>query len=291
MKKVFYSLLLLLVFGSCKKQEYEIVIRGGTVYDGSGKPGVVTDVAINADTVAFIGDLSNAVGKKEIDATGLAVAPGFINMLSWAVESLIIDGKSQGDIRQGVTLEVFGEGNSMGPLNDEMKAEALADMKRDPDRKFDIDWTTLGEYLESLERRGVATNVASFIGATTVRVHELGYENRLPNAEEMVRMRELVKQAMEEGALGVGSSLIYAPANYSSTEELIELCEVAGQYGGMYITHMRSEGNSIFDAVDETIRIAREGKLPAEIYQQKILPFIGRLTHFIQCLLSYFWIL
>lgn len=270
MKKVFYSLLLLLVFTSCKKQEYDVVIRGGTVYDGSGLPGVVTDVAINADTVAFIGDLSNADGKKEIDATGLAVAPGFINMLSWAVESLIIDGKSQGDIRQGVTLEVFGEGNSMGPLNDEMKAEALADMKRDPDRKFDIDWTTLGEYLESLERRGVATNVASFIGATTVRVHELGYENRLPNAEEMVRMRELVKQAMEEGALGVGSSLIYAPANYSSTEELIELCEVAGQYGGMYITHMRSEGNSIFDAVDETIRIAREGKLPAEIYHLKM---------------------
>ncbi len=270
MKKVLYSLLLLLVFVSCKKQEYDVVIRGGTVFDGSGQPGVVTDVAINADTVAFIGDLSNAVGKKEIDATGLAVAPGFINMLSWAVESLIIDGKSQGDIRQGVTLEVFGEGNSMGPLNDEMKAEALADMKRDPDRKFDIDWTTLGEYLESLERRGVATNVASFIGATTVRVHELGYENRLPNAEEMVRMRELVKQAMEEGALGVGSSLIYAPANYSSTEELIELCEVAGQYGGMYITHMRSEGNSIFDAVDETVRIAREGKLPAEIYHLKI---------------------
>ena len=270
MKKVLYSLLLLLVFVSCKKQEYDVVIRGGTVFDGSGQPGVVTDVAINADTVAFIGDLSNAVGKKEIDATGLAVAPGFINMLSWAVESLIIDGKSQGDIRQGVTLEVFGEGNSMGPLNDEMKAEALADMKRDPDRKFDIDWTTLGEYLESLERRGVATNVASFIGATTVRVHELGYENRLPNAEEMVRMRELVKQAMEEGALGVGSSLIYAPANYSSTEELIELCEVAGQYGGMYITHMRSEGNSIFDAVDETVRIAREGKLPAEIYHLKM---------------------
>jgi len=270
MKKLYFSILVLIVFISCKKQEYDVVIRGGTVYDGSGKPGVVTDVAINADTVAFIGDLSNTNGKKEIDATGLAVAPGFINMLSWAVESLIIDGKSQGDIRQGVTLEVFGEGNSMGPLSEEMKAEALADMKRNPDQKYEIDWTTLGEYLESLERRGVATNVASFVGATTVRIHELGYENRLPNAEEMVRMRELVKHAMEEGALGVGSSLIYAPANYSSTEELIELCEVAGQYGGMYITHMRSEGNGIFEAVDETIRIAREGKLPAEIYHLKM---------------------
>jgi N-acyl-D-amino-acid deacylase len=270
MKKLYFSILVLIFFISCKKQEYDIVIRGGTVYDGSGKPGVVTDVAINADTVAFIGDLSNADGKREIDAKGLAVAPGFINMLSWAVKSLIIDGKSQGDIRQGVTLEVFGEGNSMGPLNEEMKTEALGDMNRDPDTKYEIDWTTLGQYLESLERRGVATNVASFVGATTVRIHELGYENRLPNAEEMVMMRELVKQAMEEGALGVGSSLIYAPANYSSTEELIELCEVAGQYGGIYITHMRSEGNGIFEAVDETIRIAREGKLPAEIYHLKM---------------------
>jgi N-acyl-D-amino-acid deacylase len=270
MKKLYFSILVLIFFISCKKQEYDIVIRGGTVYDGSGKPGVVTDVAINADTVAFIGDLSNADGKREIDAKGLAVAPGFINMLSWAVKSLIIDGKSQGDIRQGVTLEVFGEGNSMGPLNEEMKTEALGDMNRDPDTKYEIDWTTLGQYLESLERRGVATNVASFVGATTVRIHELGYENRLPNAEEMVMMRELVKQAMEEGALGVGSSLIYAPANYSSTEELIELCEVAGQYGGLYITHMRSEGNGIFEAVDETIRIAREGKLPAEIYHLKM---------------------
>ncbi len=270
MRKILYLALLLLVVLSCKKQEYDIVIRGGTVYDGTGKPGVVTDIAINADTIAFMGNLASAIGKKEIDAKGLAVAPGFINMLSWAVESLIIDGKSQGDIRQGVTLEIFGEGSSMGPLNDEMKAEAIADMKRDPDRRYDIDWTTLGEYLESLERRGVSTNVASFVGATTVRVHELGYDNRLPNAEEMVRMRDLVKQAMVEGALGVGSSLIYAPANYSSSEELIELCEVAAEYGGMYITHMRSEGNAIFDAVDETIRIAREGKLPAEIYHLKM---------------------
>jgi N-acyl-D-amino-acid deacylase len=270
MKYVIPFLAMMLLFGSCQKQKFDVVIRGGTVYDGSGKPGVVTDVGINADTVAFIGDLSKAVGAKEINAQGLAVAPGFINMLSWAVESLIIDGKSQADIRQGVTLEVFGEGNSMGPLNDQMKADAMEMMKRDPDTKYDIDWTSLGEYLESLERRGVAPNVASFIGATSVRVHELGYANRLPNEEEMLRMKALVKQAMEEGAMGVGSSLIYAPANYSSTEELIELCKVAGEYGGMYITHMRSEGNNIFGAVDETIRIAREGKLPAEIYHLKM---------------------
>ncbi len=270
MKYLFYSLLFAVILAGCKKQEYDVVIRGGTVYDGSGKPGVVTDVAINADTIAFIGDLSKAVGKKEVDAKGLAVAPGFINMLSWAVESLIIDGKSQSDIRQGVTLEVFGEGNSMGPLNDKMKAEALDAMRRNPDYKYDIDWTSLGEYLESLQKRGVSPNVASFIGATSVRVHELGYANRLPNAEELERMKTLVKQAMEEGAMGVGSSLIYAPANYSNTEELVEICKVAGEYGGMYITHMRSEGNTIFGAVDETIRIAREGKLPAEIYHLKM---------------------
>lgn len=270
MKYILCPLLLVVFFTGCKRQEHDVVIRGGTVYDGSGKPGFVADVAINADTIAFIGDLSKAVGKKELDATGLAVAPGFINMLSWAVESLIIDGKSQSDIRQGVTLEVFGEGNSMGPLNDKMKTEALDAMKRNPDYKYDIDWTTLGQYLESLEKRGVAPNVASFIGATTVRIHELGYANRLPNVEELERMKALVKQAMEEGAMGVGSSLIYAPANYSNTEELVEICKVAGEYGGMYITHMRSEGNNIFGAVDETIRIAREGKLPAEIYHLKM---------------------
>ncbi|MFM7486786.1 MAG: N-acyl-D-amino-acid deacylase family protein [Cytophagales bacterium] len=260
---------LLLLLVACQKQKFDIIIRGGTVYDGSGREGVITDVGVNADTVAFLGDLSGAEGKKEIDARGLAVAPGFINMLSWAVESLMIDGNSQADIRQGVTLEVFGEGMSMGPLNDQMKKQAQEQMKRDPETAYEIDWTTLGQYLESLEKRGVAPNVASFIGATTVRVHELGYANRLPNDEEMTRMKALVKQAMEEGALGVGSSLIYAPANYSSTEELIELCKVAGEFGGMYITHMRSEGNAIFQAVDETIRIAREGKLPAEIYHLK----------------------
>jgi N-acyl-D-amino-acid deacylase len=270
MKTILTSLALLLLLTACQKQKFEVIIRGGTVYDGSGKPGVVTDVGINADTIAAIGDLSNAIAETEIDAKGLAVAPGFINMLSWATESLILDGNSQADIRQGVTLEVFGEGMSMGPMNEAMKAELAAEMRRNPDWKYEVDWTTLGEYLESLERSGVAPNVASFIGATSVRIHELGKANRLPNAAEMERMKALVKQAMEEGAMGVGSSLIYAPANYSSTEELIELCKVAGAYGGMYITHMRSEGNNIFGAVNETIRIAREAKLPAEIYHLKM---------------------
>jgi N-acyl-D-amino-acid deacylase len=257
-----------IALASCKKQTYDVIIRGGTVYDGSGKPGMMADVAMNADTLAFIGDLKNAVGKKEIDAKGLAVAPGFINMLSHAEVSLLFDGNSQSDIRQGVTLEVFGEG-SMGPMNDKMKADDEEAMKRDPDWAYKIDWTTLGQYLEGLERKGVSTNVASFVSAITVRVHELGYANRAPSAEELERMKALVKQAMDEGAMGVTSALIYAPANYASTEELIELSKVAAASGGMYIAHIRSEGNSIFEAVNETIRIAREAKLPAEIYHLK----------------------
>ena len=267
MKPVIYVFIFLFLFGSCKKREYDVVIRGGTVYDGSGNPGFNADVAINADTVAAIGDLSNAMGKTEIDAKGMAVAPGFINMLSWSTESLLVDGKSQGEIRQGITLEVMGEGNSMGPLNEKMKKESLLRMA---DYKYDIDWTTLGEYLQGLEKKGVSTNVASFVGATSVRIHELNYDNRPPTAEELERMKKLVSEAMEQGAMGVGASLIYAPANFAATDELIELCKVASGYGGMYITHMRSEGNSIFQAVDETIRIAREANLPAEIYHLKM---------------------
>ncbi len=270
MKNAIVCFILFISLFSCKKDEYDLIIRGGTVYDGSGSAGKVADIGINADTIVIIGDLSKAVAKKEINAAGLAVAPGFINMLSWAVESLILDGNSQSDIRQGVTLEVFGEGASMGPINEKMRNGMLDDMRRNPDYTYDIDWTTLDEYLQSLEKRGIAPNVASFVGATTVRIHELNYDNRLPNADELKRMKDLVRKAMEDGALGVGSSLIYAPANYSSTEELIALCKVAAEYGGMYITHMRSEGNGIFGAVDETIRIAREAGLPAEIYHLKM---------------------
>ena len=269
MKKIFYFLFLLILFTACKKREYDIVIRGGTVYDGSGKPGVVNDVGINADTVAFVGDLSSAVGKKEIIAKGLAVAPGFINMMSHAEVSLILDGNSQSDIRQGITLEVLGEG-SMGPMNERMKKDWRDQMKRNADLAFNIDWTALGEYLESLQRRGISPNVASFVGANTVRIHELGYENRAPKLDELERMKALIKQAMEEGAMGITTALIYAPDNYSTTEELIELSKVAASYGGMYISHMRSEGNNILSAVDETIRIAREANMPAEIYHLKM---------------------
>lgn len=264
-------LLLLLAFVvSCqKKNEYDLIIRGGTVYDGSGSAPLKADVAIQADTIAALGNLQYAVGKKEIDASGLAVAPGFINMLSHAGTSLILDGRAQSDIRQGVTLEVFGE-ISMGPLNETMKEEERRMMKRYPDFAYDIDWTTLGEYLESLERRKISPNVAAFVSAATVRVHELQYENRAPGSEELERMKSLVEQAMQEGAMGLTTALIYAPANYATTEELIALSQVAARYGGMYITHMRSEGNAIEQAVDETIRIAREANIAAEIYHLKL---------------------
>ena len=246
--------------------DYDVVIRGGTVYDGSGDAPLVADVAIAGDTIAAIGDLSGETGALEVDASGLAVAPGFINMLSWATETLLIDGRSLGDIRQGVTLEVFGEGWSMGPLNEEMRTEMV---ESQGDLRFEVPWTTLGEYLDHMVARGIATNVASYVGATTVRIHELGYEDRAPTADELERMRELVRQAMREGALGVGSSLIYPPAFYADTDELIALASAAGEHGGGYISHMRSEGNRLLEAVDELITIAREAGVRAEIYHLK----------------------
>ncbi len=263
-----FSLLLLLgALFSCKPAvTYDLVIRNATIYDGSGGAPITGSIAVNADTIALVGDIGNAKGIKEIDAKGLAVGPGFVNMLSWATESLLVDPRGASDLKQGVTLEVFGEGWSMGPLNDEMKAGTEA---QQGDIKFDVSWTTLGEYLQTLEDKGVSMNVASFVGATTLRIHEVGYDNRPPTPEELSRMQDLARQAMEEGALGIGSSLIYAPAFYANTDELIALCKVAAEYGGMYITHMRSEGNKILEAVDETMRIAKEAGLPAEIYHLK----------------------
>jgi len=247
-------------------QTYDLIIRHGTIYDGSARPPFVGDVAIQGDKIVAVGPLKNARGRTEIDATGLAVAPGFINMLSWATESLLYDGRSQSDIRQGVTLEVFGEGGSMGPLNEKMKKEML---EQQGDIKFDIKWSTLAEYLDYLVQRGISPNVASFIGATTVRIHEIGYEDRPPTPAELERMRALVRQAMEQGALGVGSSLIYAPAFYAKTDELVELCKVAAASGGMYISHMRSEGSRFEKAVDELLTIARQAGIAAEIYHLK----------------------
>jgi N-acyl-D-amino-acid deacylase len=249
-----------------RASSYDVIIRGGAVYDGTGRPGVRADVGIRGDRIAAVGNLRRATAETVIDARGLAVAPGFINMLSWSTESLIIDGRSQGEVRQGVTTQIMGEGWSMGPLNEEMKRR----MKEDQgDLKFDIEWTTLAEYLKHLEKRGVSQNVASYVGATTIRMHVIGLEDKKPTPEQMERMRELVRREMEAGALGIGSSLIYAPAFYASTEELIELCKVAAQYKGKYISHMRSEGNRLVEAVEELIRISREAGLPAEIYHLK----------------------
>ncbi len=252
--------------GTRSAETFDIILRNGTVYDGSGNAPVTADVAIRGDRIAAVGNLGEARARTEIDIAGLAVAPGFINMLSWATESLIHDGRSMSDIKQGVTLEVFGEGWSMGPLSEAMKKEQR---ERMGEQSYEIAWTTLGEYLEFLERKGIAPNVASFVGATTVRIHEVGYDDRPPTKAELDRMRALVRQAMEEGALGVGSSLIYAPSFYAQTDELIELCKVAAEYDGMYISHMRSEGPRLLEAIDELITIAREAGIRAEIYHLK----------------------
>lgn len=246
--------------------EYDVVIRGGMIHDGTGTEPFQGDVAIDGDRVAAVGSLDDARGETEIDAAGMAVAPGFINMLSWSTESLIADGRGMSDIKQGVTLEVMGEGWSMGPLNESLKDYAR---KRQGDIRYDIEWTTLAGYLEYLVERGVSPNVASFVGATTIRIHQLGFEDRAPLPLELARMQALVREAMRDGAMGVGSSLIYAPAFYADTDELVALAEAAAEHGGMYITHMRSEGNRLLEAVDEVLTIAREADISAGIYHLK----------------------
>ena len=266
MKKILPAFLLIILF-SCKQNTgYETIIRNGMIYDGNGGEPYKADIGINADTIAFIGDLSKEKGKNEIDAKGMAVAPGFINMLSWANESLIEDGRSQSEIRQGVTLEVMGEGESMGPLNPRLKEQME---KGETDIKYKVEWTTLGEYLNYLEKRGISCNVASFVGATTVRNYVIGEDDKQPTPAQMDSMKLLVKLAMEEGAMGVGSSLIYPPAFFAKTDELIELCKEASKYGGMYISHMRNEGNKLFEAVNELTEISKQANIPAEIYHFK----------------------
>lgn len=255
-----------LLAAACGAPDYDVILRGGTVYDGLGNEGVVTDVGIRGERIETVGDLAGSDGIVEIDVTGLAVAPGFINMLSWATQTLIEDGRAMSDIKQGVTLEVMGEGSSMGPLNDAMKSELEA---RQSTIRFDVTWRSLGEYLEFLEARGVSPNVASYVGATTLRIHEVGYEDRAATAEELARMQDLVREAMREGALGVGSSLIYAPATFASTDELVALVEAAAEYGGAYISHLRSEGDRLEEAVQELIKIASLTGAPAEVYHLK----------------------
>jgi N-acyl-D-amino-acid deacylase len=246
--------------------DFDVIIRGGTVYDGTGTEPQQADVAIRGDRIAGIGDFKAAKAKTVIDAKDLVVAPGFINMLSWSTESLIQDGRSQSEIRQGVTTEIMGEGESMGPVNDRVREHIL---RAQTDIKYDIKWNTLAEYLKYLEKRGISCNVASFLGATTVREYVIGFEDKPATPEELEQMRELVRKGMEAGALGIGTSLIYPPAFYARTEELIELCKVAAKYQGKYISHMRSEGNQLFEALNELLRIAHEANIPAEVYHIK----------------------
>jgi len=246
--------------------DYDILIRGGTVYDGSGGPPLRGDVAVNGDRVAAVGALGAAHARHEFDAGGLAVAPGFVNMLSWANVSLLADGRSQSDLRQGVTLEVLGEGWSMGPLNQAMVAEMV---ERQGDIRYDVVWNTLGEYLAHLEGRGVSTNVASFVGATTVRIHVLGYEDRPPSPAELAQMQALVWQAMEEGAIGLSSALLYAPACYAAGDEVVALARVVAQKGGLYISHIRNEGPRLLESIDELIDVARRTGVAAEVYHFK----------------------
>ena len=246
--------------------KYDVVIKGGTVYDGTGEKPRVIDVAIRGDRIVKLGNFSADQARTVIDAKGLAVAPGFINMLSWSTESLIEDGRSQSEIREGVTTEIMGEGWSMGPLNDPMKERMKT---QQGDIKYEIKWNTLAEYLRYLEQKGISCNVASFVGATTIRDFVVGLEDKPPTPEQLEQMRELVRQEMEAGALGIGTSLIYPPAFYAKTEELIELCKVAAKYKGKYISHMRSEGNQLLEAIDELLRISKEAGIPAEIYHIK----------------------
>src|SRR5438874_440596 len=258
-----------LVFGHALFADapFDVVIKGGIVYDGSGGEGRVGDAAIRGDRVAAVGNFAAAPARNVIDAHGLAVAPGFINMLSWSTQSLIQDGRSQSEIRQGVTTEIMGEGESMGPLNEDLKKRML---EQQGDIKFDIKWNTLAEYLQYLEKRGISCNVASFLGATTVREYVIGFQDKQPTPQQLDQMRELVRKEMEAGALGIGTSLIYPPAFYAKTDELIELCKIAAKYQGKYISHMRSEGSRLLEALDELIRISREAKIPAEVYHIKV---------------------
>jgi N-acyl-D-amino-acid deacylase len=264
--------------------DYDVLIHGGTIYDGSGANPYVGDVAIKADKIVYVGPHARGIPARVVDATGEAVSPGFVNMLSWATESLIADGRGLSDVDQGVTLEVFGEGESMGPLTPKMKRLLV---QREGDIKYPVRWTTLAQYLDWLTKRGVSPNVASFVGAATVRVHELGEADVQPTPEQLDRMRALVRQAMKDGALGVGSALIYAPATYAKTPELTALATEASKCGGMYISHMRSEGNKVLEATDELIQISKDSRAPAEIYHfkqagqanwPKIDPMIARVN-------------
>ncbi len=265
--RIFSTVIVYALLTACTPPtSYDLILRGGNIYDGSGGAPFIGDIAIDGDKIVALGDIGDATASVEINVQGLAVPPGFVNMMSWANESLIEDGRSQSNIRQGVTLEIMGEGESMGPLNDAMKAEMT---RLQSDIRYAIEWTTLAEYLEYLERRGISPNVASFIGTATPRQYVIGHEDRAPTPAELEQMRTLVREAMEDGALGVASSLMYPPGLFAETDELIALSQVAAEYDGMYISHMRDEGAHMIAAIDELLRIARAANIRAEIYHLK----------------------
>jgi N-acyl-D-amino-acid deacylase len=267
MRALLHLLFALSIVGSSVvAQDFDVVIKNGVVYDGSGGEGQRVDVAIRRDYVAGLGDYKDASAKTVIDAKGLVVAPGFINMLSWAVDSLIADGRSQSEIRQGVTTEIMGEGESWGPVNGRVRKYML---EQQSDIKYKIEWNSLADYLKYLEKRGVSCNVASFIGAATIRENVIGFRDKQPTSDQLDQMRELVRKEMEAGALGIATALIYPPGSYAKTEELIEMCKVAARYQGKYISHMRSEGNHLLEAFGELVRIARQAGIPAEVYHIK----------------------
>jgi N-acyl-D-amino-acid deacylase len=246
---------------------FDTLITNAQIVDGSGAPAYQGQVGIVDDKIVYVGPVQAKRGRATIDAAGKVVAPGFINMLSWATESLMFDPLAQSDLRQGVTLQVFGEGWTLGPLTPAMKADQL---KQQADFKYPITWTSLGEAMINYEKRGIAPNIASFVGASTVRIHELGDADVDPTPAQLTKMQGLVTAAMKEGALGVGSSLIYAPALYAEKPELIALAKASAQCGGGYISHMRSEGDRIEAAVDELIDIGRQSGGRAEIYHLKM---------------------
>jgi N-acyl-D-amino-acid deacylase len=263
---ILVTILIALCVNCSTPQTYDVLIRNGKIIDGTGKPGFLGDVGIIGDSIAALGDLKNDYGLLEIDAQGLVIAPGFINMLSWANESLIEDGRSQSDIRQGVTLEVLGEGESMGPLNEMLKKDLIESQQH---IKYEVPWTTLGEYLEFLEQKGISPNVASFVGNATLRLQTIGFEKRPPTHDELEQMKELLHLSMEEGAVGLSTALIYVPSGHAQTDEIIELAKVVAEYDGMYISHIRGEEGNLIEAVKELISISREANVRSEIYHFK----------------------
>jgi len=264
LKLTFLVITMMLI--SCSSEQYDLVIKNGTIIDGSGGESFVSDIAIKNGKIHRIENNISGTNSSEIDASGQIVAPGFIDILSWASGPIVYDGEVQSVVCQGITTAIFGEGWSMGPVNETVREEMRSMWK---EYNIPYDWKTLADYLKFVEKQGTSVNIASFVGATTVRLYVIGNEDRLATPEEMKQMKELVRIEMEAGALGVASSLVYTPAFYADTEELIELSKTAAEYGGIYISHILGEGADLIEAMEELITITEKAKIPAEIYHLK----------------------